>query len=263
MNYHLNKKRRPRNLKNILLVIFILIIIIFLNKIIFRGVSNTSAGIFSPLYKIGSRIGDNFNNFATYFRSKQKLEKDNTILKNINNNLLAQTDNYQILKEENENLKNILNRTNKKENLVLATILSKPSVSFFDTLIVDVGEKNGVLAGDLVLAYGDIPIGRVSEVYRNTSKITLFSSSGEKTTGIIKGKDIYVEVIGRGGNNFEIILPSDLNIYEGIKILLPDIYPYVFAEVKSIITDPRDLYQKALLVSPINVQEIKFVEIAK
>jgi len=145
----------------------------------------------------------------------------------------------------------------------LATILSKPSVSFFDTLIVDVGEKNGVLAGDLVLAYGDIPIGRVSEVYRNTSKITLFSSSGEKTTGIIKGKDIYVEVIGRGGNNFEIILPSDLNIYEGIKILLPDIYPYVFAEVKSIITDPRDLYQKALLVSPINVQEIKFVEIAK
>jgi len=36
-----------------------------------------------------------------------------------------------------------------------------------------------------------------------------------------------------------------------------------FGTVETIISDPRDSFQKALLVSPVNIQEIKFVEVEK
>ena len=49
----------------------------------------------------------------------------------------------------------------------------------------------------------------------------------------------------------------------GCQIVLPGINPYVLATVSTIISDPRKKKQKALLASPVNIQELKFVEVEK
>ena len=57
------------------------------------------------------------------------------------------------------------------------------------------------------------------------------------------------------------ILPRDFVLEKGTEVVLPGITPYVIGIVQTIISDPRDSFQKALLSSPVNIQEIKFVEV--
>src|SRR3989344_1382773 len=184
----------------------------------------------------------------------------------------AKIANWCIHSDENIKLKEIFGRSENRE-LILAAILAKPDHSPYDTLIIDTGSKIGIEAGSIVFAYGDVPVGRVSDVYPDSSKVILFSNPGDKTEVLISGKlaspdasqggDIFMQVGGRGGGNFEMTLPRDLVLEKGTEVQLPGLAPRVLAIVETILSDPRDAYQKALLVSPVNIQELKFVEIEK
>ncbi len=150
--------------------------------------------------------------------------------------------------------------------MILAGILSKPNQSAYDTVIVDAGSNQFVSVGALVFADGNVPIGRVGSVYPSSSKIILFSNPSEQTQVSISSdpkQDVFMQVIGRGGGNFEMILPRDLNLEKGAQVVLPGITPYVVGTVETIISDPRDAFKKALLVSPVNIEMLKFVEIQK
>ncbi|MFH1608962.1 MAG: rod shape-determining protein MreC, partial [Patescibacteria group bacterium] len=140
--------------------------------------------------------------------------------------------------------------------------------------IIDIGINQGIYVGQRVFAYGNIPIGKIAEVEANSSKVVLYSSPGEKTEAIISlghsltgeagsAMSSFVELVGRGGGNFEITLPRDYILPEGTEIVLPGAYPYLLGTVKTIISDPRDPFQKALIVSPVNVQELKFVQVER
>jgi len=193
-------------------------------------------------------------------------------------------------------IKEILGRKGEKTNMILASFLSKPNQSLYDTFIIDVGAKDGILVGQRVFALGNVPIGRVVEVNPNTAKVILYSNPGEKTEVVISSKqilptsgsdgsttpsasntttseggpaspsqggDAFMQVTGRGGGNFEMVLPRDFVLEKGAEAVLPGITPLVLGTVQTIISDPRDSFQKALLLSPVNIFEIKFVEVEK
>ena len=48
------------------------------------------------------------------------------------------------------------------------------------------------------------------------------------------GKDIFMKVVGRGGGNFEMIIPRDLTVSKGDQVVLPGISPYVVGIVETI-----------------------------
>jgi hypothetical protein len=100
--------------------------------------------------------------------------------------------------------------------------------------------------------------------------VILFSSPGETTEAVIEnnpapsssqGGNVFTELTGRGGGNFEMILPIDLTVQKGNQVDLPGTNPYLLAIIETVISDPRDPSIKALLQSPVNVQELKFVEV--
>lgn len=263
MSYLLDRKKKNRKIRNVFFVVLILVILFYFRASIFKGFSYFTSSTLKPVLVVSNNIGAKFDNLNIYFNSKKALVTENENLKNEKNELSARITNFEILQKENDLLKESLDRSKGKNDVVLSTILVKPFLSLFDNLILDIGEDKGLETGDLVLAYGNIPIGRIAEVYSKSSKVILFSSNQEKTTGIIAGKNIYMDLIGRGGGNFEMILPRDLVLEKGTEIFLPDINSYVLAKVVTIISDPRDSYQKAILVSPVNIQELKFVEVVK
>lgn len=263
MSYLLDKKKRNKKIRNFLLIVLIFVILFFFNNFIFKSFSSLSVGVLRPVFVLGNNLNDRVDNFFSYFSSKKYLALENQSLLKDKESLIAELSNYKTLSLENQELKNILNRKKDDQEFTLATILVKPNVSMFDVVLIDVGSPSGVAVGDLVFAYGSTPIGRIAEVYENTSKVVLFSTSGEKTGAVISGKNIYVDLIGRGGGNFEIILPRDLSLEKGAEIILPDTDSYVLAKVETIISDPRDAYQKAILSTPINIFELRFVEVLK
>jgi cell shape-determining protein MreC len=238
-----------------------LFILIYFRAGVFYGLSYASSVIFRPVLILGNNIGDKLLNVGAYFYFKNSLLLENEDLKIKLSEQESRIVNYDSILDENLKIKEILGRKQEKANMILSGILSKPNKSLYDTLVIDTGTKNGILVGQRVFALGNIPIGRVAEVYTNIAKIILYSNPGEKIEVIISGSDTFMQIVGRGGGNFEMILPRDFVLEKGTEVILPGITPYVIGIVQTIISDPRDSFQKALLVSPVNIQELKFVEI--
>lgn len=232
-------------------------------------VANT---IFRPILISGNAIRGKLADTSSFFVAKNSLLKEIEDLKSQLSMAEARLSNFNSILDENIQLKEALGRSEDKVSMILSAILGKPNQSPYDTLIVDVGVKQSIKVGNRVFALGrsstdeavgHLPIGRVAEVYANSSKVILFSNAGEKTQAVVSGKNLFLEVVGRGGGNFEMILPRDITLEKGDTATLPGINPYVLGIVETIISDPRDSFQKALLVSPVNIQELKFVEVEK
>lgn len=271
MNYLLDKKIRKNRFLKLAFSVAILIVLIYFQSGVFYGLSFITHALFRPVLILGNNIGDKFGTIGSFFASKKSLFLENEKLKSEINSTSARISNYNSLSYENMELKEILGRKDEKTTMILTSILGKPNQSPYDTLVVDAGDDKGIKVGDMVFVLGNIPVGRIDLVYSHSSKVVLFSSAGEKTEVIVPlghsattgeaVEDIFVEAIGRGGGNFEILLPRDISLGEGTEVTLPGINPYVLGVVEKVISDPRDSFQKVLLASPVNIQELKFVQI--
>lgn len=263
MNYLLDKKiKRNKFLKYSVFFILLFILLYFGSGVIY-SFSSFSHTVFKPFFILENNFNKGVFNFVSYFSFKNSLTKENESLKQKILEQEARIINYDSILDENLKLKEILGRQDESKNFLLATILSKPNRSIFDTLIIDLGYSSSVSLGSRVFALGNIPIGYIAEVYENTSKVVLYSSPKEKTEVVITGNDTYLEIIGRGGGNFEITLPREFILDIGTKVVSTGIKPFVIGVVETIISDQRDSFKKALLVSPVNIQDLKFVEIEK
>ena len=263
MNYRLDKKNKNNRIKIIIITIIILSFLIYFRSKVYSALSNTSMTIFRPVLVLGDNVGNRFKNISSFFYSKKSLLLENNNLKIQLAEKQAAMANYNGIMDDNSKMMEILGRKNENNNLVVSAILSKPNHSPYDTIIIDIGADKNIAVDDIVFACGNIPNGRVSTIYEHSSKIVLFSTPGESTQVVVPDKDVFMQIIGRGGGNFEMILPRDFIIEPGTEVNLPGITPYVIGTVANIISDPRDVFTKALLVSPVNVQELEFVEVQK
>jgi hypothetical protein len=145
----------------------------------------------------------------------------------------------------------------------LANILTKPNHSPYDTIIIDIGKSIGIREGDLVYANGNIPVGFIGKVYDKTALVTLYTNPGQKTEGFINELNSPVTLIGRGGGNFEMIIPVELKIEKDTMVYMPGHIPFIIAFVDEVISQPSDPIKRVLLSSPVNVQNLKWVQVEK
>ena len=263
MSYLLDKRIQRKKFLNIFLFVVFLFLVFYFRGPIFNKLSSVAHFVFRPVFYVGNTTGNGLYKIKAYFTFKSSLLEDKQNLVNTLDEKMALYSNYASVLDENVKMKEILGRKNPKINMILAGILAKPNQSLYDTLIVDAGLDEGVSLGSRVFALGNVPIGRVAEVYKHSSKIILFSNPGEETEVVIRGKDIFMQLVGRGGGNFEMASLKDLTLDKGTEVLLPGINSYVAATVEKSISDPRDSFDKILLVSPVNIQELKFVQIER
>jgi len=263
MNYLLNKKIKRNKYFIYLFFIIALFILVYFRSGIFYGLSYISHIVFRPVLILRNSISEKLSSLGSYFYFKNFLFLENEDLKMKLFEQESRISNYNSILDENLKIKEILERKVENKVMILASILSKPNQSLYDSIIIDVGEKDGIILGQKVFAFGNIPIGSISLVYSNTSKVVLYSSPKEEVEVVVSGYDTFMKIVGRGGGNFEMILPRDFILEEGTEVVLPGITPYTVGIVKTIISDSRDAFQKALLISPVNIQELKFVEVEK
>jgi rod shape-determining protein MreC len=205
------------------------------------------------------RAGD-----ASYLvHTKASIFKQNENLLNENKDLRLKMVDYEILKTENSELKEMFNRGIVAKDFILANILTKPNYSPYDTLIIDIGSNVQIKVNDKVYSNAVIPIGEVTAVYDDTALVTLYSNPGNVTAAMLDGTNTSIELVGRGGGNFETTIPTDLQFVKGGIVYLPDISTEVVAIIEDVISRPTDPAKKLLLSSPVNVQNIKWVFVKK
>ncbi len=199
----------------------------------------------------------------TQLTPKADIIARNTELKNQIESYKAQLLELQTLRDENTKLRTELSYIKTPSEVIVAGVLAKPSQSLYNSLVIDQGSKNGITVGQLVVTQGTIGLGKISSVSANTATVELFSGPQFDTNLVMKNQNITVPAKGKGGGNFEIHIPREIVVTDGDMLALPEHPSIAVGVVKSIIFDPRDPFQTVLARTPVNLQELSFVEVVK
>jgi cell shape-determining protein MreC len=252
--------QRKKTLKLIFILMFF-IVLVSLGLLNFLGKIFNGFGL--HVWNLNNIARQELNNLNYLTKTKLSVFRENENLTEEIGILRNKMIDYELLIEENNKLKEVLNRIPENYSFTLANILTKPSQSIYDSIIIDIGKDKGVSVGDSVYADSKIPVGLVTEVYDKTSLVTLFSSPDQKTEGYIENSNATVTLVGRGGGNFEMIVPVDLTVLSGDIILIPNSSIEIIAIVDNVISKPNEPIKKVILHSPVNVENLKWVQVRK
>ncbi len=252
---------RKKYVYKIIIICIIFILLFVLGVVAWSGSFFASIG--RPLWRGQNSIVEGIKNVGSGFSSKIQLYESNEKLQQKNIDLNALMLDYTVVKNENNQLKELLGRQPETKSFVLAAILTRPNRSPYDTIIIDGGSNVGITEGSRVYANMTIPIGEVHKVHDTTSIVMLFSNPGQITEGILDPSNATVELIGRGGGNFEMTIPVDLVSESGSSVVFPGIHSEIIAIIDAIISQPSDPVKKVLLHSPVNIQNLKWVQVKR
>lgn len=262
MNFH-RVKRNGRTAPFIYFGIVVLVFVILLIIPVTKNAIGRGVGFFTkPLLSVHTGTVSVWHNVRFFFKSKQTLVRQNTELTEQLAEARAIVLDRGILLDENQKLKELLDRR-VVHDVVLATILNRPNKTAYDTMLLDVGEKNGVKVGARVFAYGTIPVGTIASVSGNTSMVTLFTTPGQKIEALIAGTDTSVTLLGRGGGTFEVVIPEGVVVSSGTEFVLPSLEPLLVGVAEKVISGPKDPAQTIVVRSPVNIYQLKWLQIAK
>ncbi|OGD66727.1 hypothetical protein A2442_01195 [Candidatus Campbellbacteria bacterium RIFOXYC2_FULL_35_25] len=255
--------RDSKKKKNKLFLVLLLAVVLFF----YSQILNILGGVFDfivyPIWVTENKIDEKTISPLGFFVSKKTLIVSNEQLKKDINEAEAMLVGRNALVKENLELKEILGRVSNPENFILASVLSKPNSSLYDILVVDAGNNLNIKKGSKVFASGNILIGEVFEVSEKSSKVRLYSSSKERVGVNVGLFNISTDAFGRGAGNFEIKLPRDTDIELGDPITSLVSSLQIVGSVEEINTDPIDSFKTILFKSPINIFELKWVQISK
>jgi cell shape-determining protein MreC len=222
------------------------------------------AGLFAPIasiaWKSESSVLGTIGRMGSIVRSKYSLLTENDSLRREIASRDAGAMLLDGLRRENEELKGLLGRARTGRDVV-GLVLSRPPVSFYDTLIIDVGSSDGIEVGDKVYAQGAILVGDISETFGSTARVSLFSTPGRAVSVLFGSSTVQAEAIGKGAGNFEAHLPVGVEVSEGDAITFPHLRAHVFGIVESVSVDASDSLQTILFKAPINMHQLRFVEV--
>lgn len=258
MNYLPNNRNKNKVKKVIYLFILLLffVIVFFSFKFYSESISRSLNVITYPVWKAKSFIVSKIDNNIYFFKSKKDLLNENIILKDKLKNFEVQSLIYANVLLENQDLKSYLGRSEQEDN-IFAVVLSKPPISPYDSLIIDVGENYNLNKGDFVITLENLIIGKVEEVYSKTSKVSLFSSSGLKFQAENMRNSVPLEVSGRGGGNFISTVPEEADFEVGDVIIVLDLNIFVLGTVLEIENDPTSSFKNLYIKSPVNIFKLR------
>jgi len=139
--------------------------------------------IFSPFFKISSSTLEFITDNLSYLKSKKDLEEENKLLKKQVQILNLEKIKARQLEVENEALKKALNFVGEKQlkDFVIAKVIAFSPDNWINSIILNVGEKDGVKEGDLVIQDGYL-IGILWKVGKYSSSVLTVADKDFKIT---------------------------------------------------------------------------------
>ena len=219
-------------------IIITIIILIFLVVI-----TNTDIAKMSYVENIVSTLVMPIQNGLTYLKGKltgndsffqdiNNLKEENENLKKKNSELEQSLREYEIVKSENDTLKEYMNLKDKYKDYTTmpAYVINKDISNYSNTVVINVGEKDGIKENMTVIADEGL-VGHVISVTDHTAKVqTIIDTATAVTSTISTTKDTII-VQGTLENSGELkatYIPTDATVLQGDNVEtsgLGGIYP--------------------------------------
>lgn len=168
---------------------FIILLVLSVILFFFRELKPVNQVFFfisKPLFQITNNIKYSITNMSLYFRTQKHLikenrllKKENMYLKRINSVLLEKNIEYKKIAE----LLELSDFSGSKS--INAKVIGRNTSQWFNAIIINKGKRDGVKKHVPVIA-GESLIGRVEDVYFNSSRIILITDSRFKVSAILQ-----------------------------------------------------------------------------
>lgn len=192
---------------------------------------------FAPVFQVSDTLAAKSHSFLTSFSDaaviagkNEKLASENAALANQNAALLQKV----------ANLSALLGDTSvaKSAPSILAGVVARPPESPYDTLVLAAGEKEGVVLGMEAFGDGGVPIGVVSKVDSDFSRVTLFSSPGMLTDGSVGHGNLPLTLTGAGAGSLTASAARAADVAVGDTVFVPGPGMLPIGSVVRIDSDP-------------------------
>lgn len=260
----------PKNKKFFLTAILLIVVIFFAslganNPV--RGFMLTIAGPFFKTFRIfsGGAAG-----LFDFLGSIGDLKDENQRLAKENQKLLSENALFKDIKKENEILRNEMKLAPKeKYDLEASFIIAQDPKSPSNRFLIDKGKNRGLAENMPVIVSGGILVGKVSEVFPNTSGISLITDQNSlvnaETTdsgvkGIAKGTfglGLMIDLVSQA----DVINEGDAVITSGLGNEMPR--GLLIGKIGQISQSPDRLFQQAAIISPVDFSNLRIVNVIK
>ncbi len=238
-------------------IVSVIIIVIFSVRFIFP---NLFPSIFIAIARPFWRVEYSIN--SGQLRSVENLLNENQELQRKLDIQNIEQKSIQLYIDENQQLKSLMGRASTTQG-ILAAVIMRPPVSPYDEIFLDIGSDQGLQKDNIVYASRNVPIGKISEVYSHTSKVILFSSSGQSYSVLIGKNNTPATAIGLGGGQYSAELPRTSVVVRGDYVSIASVKASLYSTVDEIVADSSSPFETVLFSSPINIYELKWAYVEK
>lgn len=257
--------------KSFLLALIIIVGLVFLN---FPNISSKTKNFF---YSISSPIQKKFNQTAIRIKnswgilnSLRNISKENILLEERIKELLAQNTKLKELEKENQFLRFYLKLPNsQKYQIDLANIISRDFQGLEKYILIDKGKLAGIEKNMSIVAFENILIGKVVEIFDNFSKILLITSTNSKIPAIIQESRIEGLIRGSGENLLLMdMIPKDVKVEKDQIVItsgIEGIFPkgLLIGKVSTVEFSDNEMFLKVEVVTTIEMNKLERVFIIK
>lgn len=212
--------------------------------------------VFSPVFQASEVLGTKshaffirFSDVATLARQKEQLESENAALASENQMLLKKV----------ENLSDLAVR--KDGASIIAGVVARPPMSPYDTLMLAAGREDGVALGMEAFGAGGVPVGIVTSVLDDFSRVTLFSSSGVTMSGWVGRENTPLSIVGAGGGAMQAVVARAADVAPGDVVFMPGPGMLPVGSVLRVESDPLSPAVTLRIQPAINPFAISWVEL--
>ncbi len=256
--------RFPFKKRRFLILIIIAVLLIVLLNLFQKEIRGFFYYISCPIQKSLWGVGDRVSNFFESFIRIKSLKKDADELKLKNQELLFQIVTLRELEKENKNLREALGIELQKEfKLALVQIISKDISQ--DFILINKGSKDGILEKMPVVNQQKALVGRISEVYKNFSKVMLISNKKSSFDALVQKGEKDISGVIKGEGNLRILfdlVPREENLSQNdiiVTSVLGGVFPkgLLVGKIKKINKSDVEPFQQAEIESFFNIKDIE------
>lgn len=262
MKINRNKDRKGFRIKYLIVTGFILTLLFFTN--VSNSLKKYVEDLFLPIQgTIYQKKEEIAGNVRTYL-NRDKLQKENEMLRQENQKLAFVLQENIGLVEENKRLTSLLEmKANLPRDIKFAKVYFRKPENMYDQFYIDMGKDNGIQR-NMIVVQGENLIGRVVEVYKKEALVYMITKEGVAVSaktenhmfGVVKG-------IGEGTIYFEPNVYDD-SLKVGDKIYtsgISDVYPgdIYIGYIVEIIKGDDSLFTSIVVKPSINVSSLKEV----
>lgn len=180
------EKEKKGGMVGVIITIIILILLVIVTNTNSGNISiieNIASGIVSPVENGLTYLKNKLNNNDKFFENIDELKSENSTLKQKNSELEQQLREFEIVKNENEQLKQQLNLAEKYGSFttVPGSVISRDISNYSKVIVINVGSDNGIKEKMTVIADEGL-VGYVVSTTNKTAKVQTIIDSASNTS---------------------------------------------------------------------------------